>query len=261
MMELYNIDDDNKRLLTVCDNPQISTWGMFDKTIIEAPVFIGRSQIDTGFVGAFTFINLRQVHDVTTNCVIECQRIGRFCMFAHAINIGFAGHPIDFISDHLVFRYDKKSLYAHDFMNLKNDLSEKRMREKYIEHSRKPLPIIENDVWVGFGATIMNGVTIGNGAVVAAGSVVTKDVEPYSVVGGNPAKVIRQRFNDKTIDALTNLCWWDYGPDIMHGIDLSDANKGIELLSERVYSGKYKKYVPPHVEIDTHKNEILVIKK
>lgn len=70
--------------------------------------------------------------------------------------------------------------------------------------------VIGNDVWIGYGATIMPGVNIGDGAIIATGSVVTKDVAPYAVVGGNPAQEIRRRFDDETIAVLMNVCWWDW---------------------------------------------------
>lgn len=70
-------------------------------------------------------------------------------------------------------------------------------------------PIIENDVWVGSQSVILQGVKIGNGAIIAAGAVVTKDVTPYTIVGGVPAKVIRSRFNDEEIEYLRTLNWWD----------------------------------------------------
>lgn len=69
---------------------------------------------------------------------------------------------------------------------------------------------VGNDVWIGYGSTIMPGVTIGDGAIIASCSVVTKDVPPYAVVGGNPAQVIRRRFDDATIARLLELRWWDW---------------------------------------------------
>jgi virginiamycin A acetyltransferase len=70
--------------------------------------------------------------------------------------------------------------------------------------------VVGNDVWFGWQCTIMPGVTIGDGAIVAAGSVVTSDVPPYTVVGGNPARVIKQRFSDEEIELLQGAAWWDW---------------------------------------------------
>lgn len=73
--------------------------------------------------------------------------------------------------------------------------------------------VIGNDVWIGNSATIMQGVNIGHGAIVGTNALVTKHVEPYSIVGGNPAKLIRKRFDDKTIELLLDLAWWDWSMD------------------------------------------------
>jgi virginiamycin A acetyltransferase len=70
--------------------------------------------------------------------------------------------------------------------------------------------IIGNDVWIGYQSTLMPGVKIGDGAIIAAKSVVTKDVEPYSIVGGNPAQLIRKRFDEETIQLLLEIAWWDW---------------------------------------------------
>jgi acetyltransferase-like isoleucine patch superfamily enzyme len=73
--------------------------------------------------------------------------------------------------------------------------------------------VIENDVWIGEGCTIMSGLRIGSGSVVAAKSVVVKDVEPYTIVGGNPAKLIGRRFSDNIIQKLMEIKWWDRSDD------------------------------------------------
>ena len=70
--------------------------------------------------------------------------------------------------------------------------------------------VIGNDVWLGYRSTILPGVTIGDGAIIGMGSVVTKDVPPYSIVGGNPAKVIKLRFEPDEIETLLELSWWDW---------------------------------------------------
>lgn len=77
---------------------------------------------------------------------------------------------------------------------------------------RKGTILIQNDVWVGHGATIMNGVTLHNGCVVGTNAMVTKDVPPYAIVGGNPARIIRYRFDEEIIDGLQKIAWWDW-PD------------------------------------------------
>ena len=85
-------------------------------------------------------------------------------------------------------------------------------RQKFIESSyaEESYPIIiENDVWIGYRVTILSGIRIGNGAIVAAGSVVTRDVPPYSIVGGVPARIIRYRFNQEIIRELLTDKWWD----------------------------------------------------
>jgi virginiamycin A acetyltransferase len=73
--------------------------------------------------------------------------------------------------------------------------------------------IVGHDVWIGHDATVMPGVTIGSGAIIASGAVVTKNVAPYTIVGGNPAQVIRQRFSDEVIADLLDVAWWGWSID------------------------------------------------
>lgn len=83
-------------------------------------------------------------------------------------------------------------------------------KEAPLEMINKGDTIIGNDVWFGNSATIMPGVKIGDGAIIGTGSLITKDVEPYTIVGGNPGKVIRKRFDDDVIDFLLRLSWWNW---------------------------------------------------
>ena len=82
--------------------------------------------------------------------------------------------------------------------------------------------IIGNDVWFGFGSTVRNGVTIGDGAIIAAGAFVVKDVPPYSIVAGNPARVVKMRFDDISIARLQKIAWWNW--------PLEKINKNLKLL-------------------------------
>ena len=77
--------------------------------------------------------------------------------------------------------------------------------------------VVGNDVWIGYQSCILSGVTIGNGAIIGARSVITKDVPPYAIVAGNPAKFVRYRFPQETIDKLESLAWWDWDISVIKG--------------------------------------------
>ena len=235
--------------IKVSDNPQIGTWGINDTLKIEAPVYIGMSQIDCAFIGAFTQINMRSVKAQANNTVLECQRIGRYCSVAHGVNVGMSGHSTTFLSSSTLFKFNNNADFFADFLEIRNSDWEAEMRQKNLQSWKKPLPIIGNDVWIGFGATILNGVTVGDGAVISAGSVVTSDVEPYAIVGGVPAKTIKKRFSEDIIDELIRIKWWEYSPELLVGLDLSDPKSIIQELAERT-SGK-KKYEPPILVLQT----------
>lgn len=125
--------------------------------------------------------------------ILSCD-VGAFCSIANKVSIGGVAHPVSFVSTSPVFLSHKDSVKAkfaaHDFLP--------RVRT-----------FIGNDVWVGEGSYIKAGVRVGHGAVIGMGSVVTKDVEPYAVVGGNPAKIIRMRFERGIVDALLAMAWWE----------------------------------------------------
>lgn len=91
--------------------------------------------------------------------------------------------------------------------------------------------VIGNDVWIGYGATIMAGVTIGDGAIIATNATVTRDVPPYAIVGGNPARIIRIRFSTSVVDQLCQLKWWDWPIDkITKHLHILTSNDIAELL-------------------------------
>jgi virginiamycin A acetyltransferase len=79
-----------------------------------------------------------------------------------------------------------------------------------LTYPNKGNTVIGNDVWIGYRATIMPGIHVGDGAIIASGALVTKDVPPYSIVGGNPAKEVKRRFSSDIVDILLSLRWWDW---------------------------------------------------
>lgn len=130
--------------------------------------------------------------------------IGRFCSIANNVRIVRGRHPVDgFVSIHPAF-YSTMAQCGMTYaeQNLFDEV-------RYADSEKKAVVVIGSDVWIGDNALIMDGLHIGDGAVIAAGAVVTKDVPPYAIVGGCPARIIRYRFDEDTIRCLLQIRWWD----------------------------------------------------
>ena len=195
---------------------------------IEAPArFCSGVKIDARSVGAFSFFN--------QNCSLRyIQSIGRFCLFAPEVLAGGAVHPVTSVSTHLLFQDMDNSWNQkfHSFLDDPGYVKELIRYQKEHEFLKKTRISIGNDVWVGSRAILMRGIHIGDGAVIGAGAVVTKDVEPYTIAAGVPARPIRKRFSDKVIEKLEEIRWWDYGPDILKGLDLNHPEEAVKYLEE-----------------------------
>ena len=132
------------------------------------------------------------------------SEIGKFCSIASQVRIHPPNHPM--------WRATQ-----HHFTYRANDYFEgEKADEEVFDWRRAHKVTIGHDVWIGHGATIMAGVTVGTGAIVGAGAVVTKDVEPYTIVGGVPARPIRERFDRRTVERLLALAWWDWPHEDIH---------------------------------------------
>lgn len=133
------------------------------------------------------------------NCNIISTQIGKYSCIGPYVRTTSGKHPINFVSMHPAF-YSTSGQAGFTFAS----------SQKYNENTdRKYHTIIGNDVWIGDSSLLLEGVHIGNGAIVAAGAVVTKDIPPYSVVAGVPARIIKYRFTEKQIKALEVSRWWE----------------------------------------------------
>jgi virginiamycin A acetyltransferase len=165
----------------------------FLKNIIKNPNIV---------VGDFTYYDdFEDVHNFEKNVkyhfdfIGDKLIIGKFCMIASDVTFIMNG------GNHLT---ESRSTYPFAIFSGWESAMEGK------EYPQRPDTIIGNDVWIGHRATIMPGVSVGDGAIIATNAVVTKDVPPYTIVGGNPAKVLRQRFPQEHIDELLQLKWWDW---------------------------------------------------
>lgn len=133
------------------------------------------------------------------DCQIVYAEIGAFCSISDHVFIGGAEHPMGWVSTSPVFQ------------NVRHSGPSKRFAKFDIPKSKKT--IIGNDVWIGHGVTIKQGVIIGNGAVLGSNALITRDIPPYAVVGGVPARLIKYRFSEDVINRLEEIKWWDLPDD------------------------------------------------
>lgn len=174
-------------------------WRLRDNTIklkhrcvVTATDFEGcnvisdQASVVNSSLGRESYVGVRSIVNNTT--------VGRYVCIGPNVVVGIGTHPTDRLSMHPVF-YSERGQSGRSFVN-----------ESSFDEYRHT--VIGSDVWVGAGAILVDGVTVGHGAVVGAGSVVTKDVEPFAVVGGVPARVIRYRFTEALRKKILNDPWW-----------------------------------------------------
>lgn len=189
MMEMFNRLPRNIRsyFSKIINKPIIDKRASF----CGLPIFLGKCKI-----GAYTFMN--------GDAYLEDVEIGSYCSIGRDLHTINGNHIMTNFSTYTFGHYNKKDPF------MKYSFSD-NIREKTSGITLKTY--IGNDVWIGSYVTILGGVQIGTGAVIGAGSVVTKDIPPYAIAVGNPAKVIRYRFNQEKINKLLQSEWWTYSPE------------------------------------------------
>jgi virginiamycin A acetyltransferase len=177
------------------------------------------------------------------------QKVGRYCSISWNVQIMADNHPLDFVSTSQ-FAYDQHSpMYKTSLIDFGIEAFNYKLKTMS-RPGREDLPLVEHDVWIGQNTLIGRGLSLGTGSVVAAGSVVTKPVEPYWIVGGNPARKIRRRFADELCERMLAAEWWRYKfPDFNH-MPFDDPARFIGDLEKQIEVGDIQPFEPERKPVD-----------
>ncbi|SFJ39778.1 DapH/DapD/GlmU-related protein [Bradyrhizobium sp. Gha] len=156
---------------------------------------LGHTRIEYAWLGDYSYLG--------ENCDVADAVIGKFTAIANSVRIGAPNHPMGRPSQH-------RFTYVPEYY----EASASRDRDFFADR-RGDRVIVGHDVWIGHAAILLPGVTVGDGAVIGAGAVVSRDVAPYTIVGGVPARLIRKRFDGSVADSLRRIAWWDWPDDLI----------------------------------------------
>lgn len=172
------------------DHPTIGEGGQTKDTTFGQYVEIGSQNfIDNSTIDDYTYTGQL--------CFIQNSELKKFISMAAMVRIGPTNHPYNRPSQH-IFAYNGTGYGFGD------------PDTAFLQQRRELKTVIGNDVWLGHDVVVQAGVTVGDGAVIGAGAVVTKDVEPYTIIGGIPGKKIKDRFPDEIKTDLEKIAWWDW---------------------------------------------------
>ncbi|MBV9740029.1 MAG: chloramphenicol acetyltransferase [Hyphomicrobiales bacterium] len=208
------------------------------KKLGETPLVDPTAQVRSSKLGRYTEIGARtrllesELGDysyIVNDADMAYTIVGKFCSIAAMTRINPGNHPMWRASQaHFTYR-------ASAYFEGEAD------EDAFFDWRRSHRVALGNDVWVGHGAIVLPGRRIGDGAVIAAGAIVTKDVPPYTIVGGNPARIIRPRFPRAIAERLSRLAWWDWS----HG-ELRRALPDLRALTIEQFLVKYERGASCH---------------
>lgn len=193
--------------------------------IIEGPCSIKTSIKEIDHFGAFSYINGRGRFSNVS--------IGRYCSIAEKVAVGYPEHPTDWLSTSALQYIRPNWMQGHD--NWQKS-AHRTIQKTHIGH----------DVWIGAGVFLRTGISVGSGAIIGAHAVVTKNVPPYAVVAGNPAKVIKYRIPEDLIEPLLESEWWQYSPTQLNGCPFHDVEQALRFVEGLTDTPPYQ---GPKVEI------------
>lgn len=165
---------------------------------------------------------------IGNNSAVAFCDIGRYTSISSNVKIGLGRHPLNMVSTSTIFYSNNNNLGVAWVKNKVDFQENKRVH-------------IGNDVWIGANAILLGGINIGDGAVVGAGSVVTKDVEPYTIVAGNPAKAIKKRFDEETLRKLHKSKWWDLDENVLQSLvgDMLEPSLFLKKVSDVIENSSF----------------------
>lgn len=219
--------------ITIHENPEYVRIVNNDILKVEPPFEFRSCSIDANFLGAFTYLG------GGSTIIKNVNSIGRFCTLASNLHFGPVEHPVDTISAHPMFQKGWHTWETlTDFYKNNESALQQSSREWGLEKRDKfPKINIGHNVWIGEGVFIRQGVQIGNGSIIASRSVITKDVPSYSIVGGNPGKVIRKRYSDEIIERMENSKWWEYGLNAINNLKYHNLEDSLSQIEDNIANG------------------------
>jgi len=215
----------------IYDNAEVINSQLGNKVIVGNHAIIKDSKVESNIsINRYNYLLRSEIGDYTytgIGATIRSTKIGRFCTIAWHSFIGGGNHEFEFVTSSPRWRFNML-----DQMDL-NHSENTQLKKRYKEFGKC---IIGNDVWIASNAIVLRNVTVGNGAIIGAGAVVTKDVEPYSIVAGVPAKKIKMRFDDRTIEELEKVQWWNWPrKTIRENLDLIYSTKIDKNVLEQLH--------------------------